>query len=161
MKLIPKRKRIVPKGSSTSLQDVINDMSVGIANVTITTEKTVSSEAGIEFVIDEGGSVLSAGVKGYLSVPFNCTITAAELLASPSGSIIVDIWSDILGSFPPTDADSITGGSPPTIAVGSTFFVAAPATWIRELKKYRNLAFNVDSCSTITRCTVTLYVKRT
>jgi len=155
LKLIPKRKRIV--SGLASLQDIINN---GDTNTT-TNITTGSKEAGIVYVIDGGGVAITTGVKGYLSLPFDCVITAGELLADVSGSIVVDIWKDTIASFPPTDADSITGATPLTISGGLIDYDSVLTGWTKTLEKGRNLAFNVDSCATVTRCTVTLYVTKT
>ena len=159
MKLVPKRKRIVPPDNPAAIQDIITDLSTSVTEVTQNIEKT-GKEAAIVFVIDGGGSEIADGEHGHISVPFNCSIDAVEMLADQAGAIKVDIWMDSIGNFPPTNADTITGGNELEIAAGVTDFDAALAGWTTTLPKYANLAFNVDSCTTIERVTITLYVSR-
>jgi len=71
---------------------------------------------GIVFIIDGGGSAITPGEKGHLEIPFKCEIQRVTMLADQSGSIVVDIWKDTYANFPPTDADSITSATPPTIS---------------------------------------------
>ncbi|MBA7572234.1 hypothetical protein ES708_14010 [subsurface metagenome] len=68
----------------------------------------------ITFIIDGGGSAITTGQKGHLKIPFACTINRVTMMANESGSIVVDIWKDTWGNFPPTAADSITAATPPT-----------------------------------------------
>lgn len=144
------------------MQDIIDNITTSTTNVTNNIiESSVSTDAGIFFVFYDGGTVLSTGVKGYLPIPFACTIDSAELVASPSGSIKIDIWKDITANFPPTDADTITGGGEPEIVAAQLDYDAVLSGWTTTIDKYDILGFNIDSCSTITKCTLTLFVTKT
>lgn len=117
--------------------------------------------AALEFVIDEGGAVLSTGEKGHLRIPFGCTITRVSLLGDQSGSIKMDIWSDTYGNYPPTDGDSICGGNEPEISSGVKYQDSTLTDWTTSLSEGNVLAFNIDSCTAITRCTVVIKVEKT
>lgn len=119
----------------------------------------VSVEAGIEFVIDGGGSAIEAGIAGDLEVPFDCDIEASSLLADQTGSIKVDIWKDTYANFPPTDADSICGENEPEISAGFKDQDTTLTGWTKTLTRGEILRFNVDSCTTITRATQSLKVR--
>jgi len=67
----------------------------------------------IGITIDGGGSAITTGQKGYIEVPFACTISRATTLADQSGSIVIDVWKDTYANYPPVDADSITASAPP------------------------------------------------
>jgi hypothetical protein len=117
-------------------------------------------EAGrvITLIIDGGGSAITTGVKADLYIPFACTITAATLLADQTGSIVIDVWIDTYGNFPPTDADSITASSPPTITSSVKSQDATLSGWTTAIAAGDTLRFNVDSVSTIERVTLALTV---
>ena len=119
---------------------------------------TTSGSLGI--VIDGAGSVISAGVKGYLKVPYNCTITSSEIVAKQTGSIIIDIWRDTYANFPPTDADSITASATPTLFSGQKSQDLTLTNWAASLTGGHYLAFNVDSVTGVTQATLTLNVRR-
>lgn len=121
----------------------------------------VTEDAGLEFIIDGGGSVITTGEKGHLVVPFACTITRVEMEADQSGSIVVDIWKDTYANFPPTDADSITASAPPTISSGVKDEDETLTGWTTALAAGDILAFNVDSITTCERVTVALKVRKT
>ena len=119
---------------------------------------TTSGSLGI--VIDGAGSVISAGVKGYLKIPYDCTITSSEIVANQTGSIIIDIWRDTYANFPPTDADSITASATPTLSSDQKSQDLTLTNWATSLTGGHYLAFNVDSATTVTQATLTLNVRR-
>lgn len=116
--------------------------------------------AALTFIIDGGGSAITTGQKGHLEIPFACTINWATLLADQSGSIVIDIWKDIYANFPPTNADSITASAPPTISSAQKSQDSTLAGWTTSIAAGDILAFNVDSCTTITRVTLSLKVTK-
>ena len=118
------------------------------------------AKAELAFVIDGGGSVITAGVKGHLPVPFGCTIDRVTLTADQPGSIQVDIWKSSYAGFPPADANSITGGHEPKITADSKSEDTTLTGWSKSLDDGDILAFNVDSAVTITRVTVNLHVRK-
>ena len=118
-------------------------------------------DTDLNFIIDGGGAAIATGVKGDLKVDFACTIVGAWLLADQSGSMVVDIWKDTYANFPPTDADSITASAPLTISAATKAEDTSLTGWTTSLSAGDILRFNVDSCSSITRATLVLRVKRT
>jgi hypothetical protein len=114
----------------------------------------------ITFIIDGGGSAITTGIKGYIEIPFSCTIEQVTLLADQSGSIVVNIWKDIYANFPPAVGDKITASAPPTIATAEKSQDATLTGWTKSISAGDILAFNVDSCTTITRVTLSLKVKK-
>jgi len=115
----------------------------------------------IGFVIDGGGGVIQTGVSGDIEVPFNCTITACTLLPDQSGSIVVDIWKDTYANYPPTDADTITASAVPEISATTKDQDTTLTGWTTTITAGDILRFNVDSCTTITRCLVSLKYRKT
>lgn len=110
----------------------------------------------ITFVINGGGAAITTGVKGDLYIPYACTIDAITMLADQSGSIVVDIWKDVYGSYPPTVADSICGASKPTISASNKSQDTTLTGWTTSVAARSTLRFNVDSVSTIQALTLTL-----
>lgn len=112
----------------------------------------------ITFVVDGGGSAITTGLKGDLEIPFACTINAATLLADQSGSIVWDLWKDVYSSYPPTIADTIVAAAKPTISAAAKSQDTTLTGWSTAIAAGDTLRFNIDSCSTITRCTLSLKV---
>lgn len=116
--------------------------------------------AAIIMIIDGGGVTITTGVKGYVRVPFACTITAARALADQSGSIVVDVWKDTYANYPPVDADSITASAPITITTAVKSENTTLTGWTTSISAGDILGFNVDSVTTLQRVTIELAVTK-
>lgn len=101
--------------------------------------------------IDGGGSVITTGVKGDITIPFACTIDSWYITADQAGSIVIDVWRDTLANFPPTVADSIAGSEKPTLSAASFNSDTSLTTFTRSLAVNDVVRFNVDSVATVTR----------
>jgi hypothetical protein len=113
----------------------------------------------IGFTIDGGGSAITTGLKGWVPVPENATITAARIVADQAGDCVVDIWKDTYANFPPTVADTITASARPTLSSAQKAEDATLTGWTTSLSAGDWLAFNVDSAATVTRVVVALFVE--
>ncbi len=119
--------------------------------------------ASIGITIDGGGVAPSTGVKGYIYVPYACTINSVTLLADQTGSCVIDIWKIAYASFPPLVANSITtGGTAPTLSSAQKSQDTSLSGWASvSIAAGDTLAFNVNSASTLTRVSLTLKVTKT
>jgi len=131
------------------------------AGVEVLLGGSTSAVSAIAFIIDGGGSTITAGIKGDLEIPFACTINRVTMLADQSGSIVVDIWKDTYANYPPIDADSITASAVPTITTATKSQDATLTGWTTSITAGDTLRFNVDSATTIQRVTLILKVTKT
>lgn len=116
--------------------------------------------AGIEFIIDGGGSAITTGIKGDLQIPFACTINSWTIMADQSGSIVIDVWKDTFANYPPTGADSVTGSAKPTLSAAQAATSSTLTGWTTSISANDIIRYNVDSASTVTRVTISLTVTR-
>jgi len=117
---------------------------------------------GLMFLMGNGTDVIPTGVQGDLGpIPFDCEIEMVTLLADQTGSIVVDIWNDVYGNFPPLVGDSITASAKPTISSSNKSQDSTLTGWTTAISAGDILRFNVDSCATITQVTLMLRVRRT
>jgi hypothetical protein len=107
----------------------------------------IDNADAIEFVFDGGGATLTPGVKGFLEVPFGCTIKRWTLVAAQVGSIVIDVWADSYANFPPTAGDSICGSDRPTLAGTQKGQGTTLTGWTVDLAEGMILAFNIVSAS--------------
>ena len=142
----------------TSITGLTTALTVAQGGTGITNNPNVLS---ITFIIDGGGSTITTGIKGDLTIPFACTISEWTLLANQSGSIVVDIWKDTYSNYPPTVGDTITGSAKPTISTATKGQSSTLTGWTTSITAGNILRFNVDSVSSITRVTLSLKVTRT
>lgn len=120
------------------------------------------STASLGYSIVGNGSVITTGIAGTgLRVPFNCTITAWTIIASQSGSIVIDIWKDTLANYPPTVGDTITASAKPTITADTDATSSTLTGWTTTITAGDVLYFNVDSVSSIQNATIILTVTKT
>ena len=120
--------------------------------------------AVIGLEIDGNGAVITTGIKGYIQIPFACTILEWTILSSSgtpvSGSIVIDIWKDTYANYPPTVADTITAAAKPTVS-GATKGQSSTLTgWNTAIAANDVLGFNVDSVASITKATIELKVRK-
>lgn len=115
----------------------------------------------ITYVIDGGGATITTGLKGYLEIPFACTIDRWTLLADQSGSIVVDIWKDTYANAPPVVGDVITASAKPTISSATKAQSSTLTGWTATITAGDVLGFNVNSVTGIQRVTLSLRVRKT
>lgn len=88
------------------------------------------------------------------------TLKSVEILTlGGPGSLVVDIWKANTGShYPPTSADDITGGSPPTISSGNTYTNTTLIGWTTSILPEDVFLFTLASSSDFTSITVSLEI---
>lgn len=106
----------------------------------------------ITYIIDGGGSAITTGSKGYLEIPFDCTITGWTLLADQTGSIVIDVKKCTYNNFPTTS--SIAGSEKPTLSSARKNQDLSLSTWTTSVSAGDILEFVVESASTVTRVTL-------
>jgi hypothetical protein len=103
----------------------------------------------------------TAGEQAWVQVPYDCTITGYELTADQSGSIVIDLWVDTYGNFPPTVADTITASAKPTLSSSQKATDSTLTGWTKTLTAGKYILANVDSASTLEKATLIINVTRT
>ncbi len=114
--------------------------------------------APIEFVIDGGGAEITTGSKGYIEVPFACTIAANRLMADQSGSIDVTIAKANYATMPTTA--SIVASAHPALSSALKSQDTTLTGWTTAIGAGDWLEFSVNSASVVTRVTVSLTVAK-
>lgn len=132
---------------SATWNTIFTDMSAAL---------TSCGPVSIEFVMRDGQSALSPGVKGFLDVPMKLTILGWKILADQSGSAVIDIWKAPFASFPPVSGNSITGSVQPTLSGAQGASGSTLTGWTTTIDAGDVLAFNVISCSASQQLTLVL-----
>lgn len=118
----------------------------------------------IQVVIDGGEQTIQAGNKIDIIVDYPCTILGWRLVAEPipgqqAGSILIDIWNDVLSNHLPTAAKTITASAKPAIHNGNQASGLTDA-WKVGLNEGDVLRINVESCTNLKRATLSLKVAK-
>ncbi len=122
--------------------------------------KGVLSQGSFGITIDGGGSAITTGVKGYVEIPYDGTITGWTILGDVSGSCVIDVWKDTYANFPPTVADTIAGSEKPTLSSAIKNEDLTLTTWTTSVTAGDIIGFNVDSASTVTRVTLSIKITK-
>lgn len=118
---------------------------------------------GVQFsnlwvTVDGQGSVPTTGSKGYLEVPFACTIVGATMVSDRTGSAVIDVKKSDYAGFP-TNA-SICAAAKPTLTAARKSQDLTLTGWTTALAKGDILEFNLDSAATLYRVMLSLQVVR-
>ena len=109
-------------------------------------------------VIDGGGSVPATGSKGFIQVPYNCTITGWTMLANASGSAQITVKKSTYAGFPTTS--SIVASAPPNLSAAQKATSTTLTGWTTTISLGDILEYNLDSATTVTRVVLQLLVTR-
>lgn len=108
--------------------------------------------------IDNQDDAIETGIKAKVCIDYACTIQSVALHGSPSGSIVIDIWKVSYDNLPASVANTITASAKPTISSGIKSLDSSLAGWTKSISAGDWLYFNVDSCTTMTNCSIDLKV---
>ena len=166
---------IIDNGTVTSIVNADIGAGAAIADsklAAITTASKVNQSAvygwlgALEYVIDEGGDVVTAGFKGYFEVPFSCTLTSAKFYLDTSAETRLDVYKDTYANYPPTSADTIissAGGDTTfsTSGVSATKFSATiDNSWTKAVTAGDVFGVEVESNDLATKIVVVLNYTR-
>lgn len=123
----------------------------------------VANKRQVTFIIDGGGSTITTGLKGFVSIPISGVIRKWRILSidttgpATAGAIVIDIWKDTYANYPPTVADTITASDKPTVTASANKNEGTSLTgWTTTITAGDVLAFNVDSVTSFTKVAITL-----
>lgn len=110
--------------------------------------------------INGGGAEIADGIAIEIPDMPACTVEGWTLVGSPSGSLVLDLWSDSYANHPPTVDDTmIATGTKPVISA-STKGQDLTVDWADvTIAAGATLTVNVDSAATITFATLTLRLR--
>jgi len=117
------------------------------------------SSATIGTTIDGSGGTITIGQKGYVQVPYACTITAWRLIANTAGSIVVDIWKTAAPTIP-TVANVITASAKPTLSSQQTATSSTLTGWTTSIAANDIIGFNVNSATTVSWVILQIFVTK-
>lgn len=123
-------------------------------------DPATDNKASINFLLDGNGSAITAGPKGYVNVPFDCTIVECSIIADQVGSLVVDIWKAAFADGPPSVDDTMVADAKPTLSSQAKSSDTTLTGWTTTLAEGDILAFNVDSAAAVTLATVFLRLER-
>jgi len=116
----------------------------------------------IDFVVDGGGSAIATGTKGFIEIPFACTLNSWTMVSDVSCTATMDVNRQTYAAY---------DGSPPSIVGGSSVptITAAVKGQDLDISDWTSVAiaagdivgFDVDSNDSATLITLSLKATRT
>jgi hypothetical protein len=122
-----------------------------------------SSTTDYEYVkvtFDGQGAALEVGAKAYAPYLPAGTIVGWEMVADVSGSVVIDVWKRAYSAGVPTVAHTITASAKPTLSSAQKNADTTLTGWTTSVSASDIVAFNVDSCTTITQVTLILKIEK-
>ena len=112
--------------------------------------------------VDGVSSVIQVGQTGFVTMPYDGTITGWSITTNASGSIQFDVWKDALIDTIPTVADSIVGGVYPTLTTAQLATSTSVGSWTTAFSAGHVFGFYVNSVSsTVRNATLTIRCTKT
>jgi hypothetical protein len=119
-------------------------------------EALVTGSFGI--TVDGAGTALTTGSKGYVVVPFGCTITGWSLVADAAGDIEFDVEKAADQTVPSV---SIVAAAPPTLSADQIERSTTLTGWTTSVTANDVIEFEVTGTpATITRATLQIHYTR-
>ena len=106
-------------------------------------------------IIDGNGSVPTTGSKGYVTIPYNMTITGWNIFGNATGSAVVDIRKSSFANF--GTMISIDGNESPTLIGQFKNQDLALTAWTGSISTGDIIEFYLNSVSIITRLSVSIF----
>jgi len=72
-------------------------------------------DGSIQFMVDGGGSVITTGTKGIMTIPFACTLTGWTMLSDISCTATMDVNRQTYANYDAAPTSIVGGSSVPTI----------------------------------------------
>ena len=113
----------------------------------------------ISLTSDAGGSYITSGSLGYVTMPYNGTITAWYLLGNTNGNIQIDVKKSTYSSFPTTT--SITGGNYIGMTTSQKNNDSTLTSWTLGFSQSDCFEFVVNSASLLGRVNLVIYTNKT
>jgi hypothetical protein len=115
-----------------------------------------SGLSAIGLVVDGGGSVPATGAKGFIQVPYGCTITGWTIIGDQTGSAVFGVSKGTYAAFP--TVSSIVASAPPTLTSAQKATSTTLTGWTTAITGGDILAFTLTSISVCTRVILELQV---
>jgi hypothetical protein len=118
--------------------------------------------SSINFLVDGGGSVITTGAKGFIEIPFDCTINRWTMVSDQSCTATMDVNRQTFAAFDGSPPSIVGGSSVPTITAALKGQDTDISDWTSVLVTDGDiLGFDVDSNDNATRITIALQITKT
>lgn len=103
--------------------------------------------------------ITSVGAVGYITIPYNGTITGWQVIGNVSGNCIFDVWKNAAGIIP-TAANNITGAEAPTLTAQQINSNLALTTWTTTVNAGDIVGILLSSASVLSQAWLTVFITK-
>lgn len=122
------------------------------ANFAYKTAKTLNFS-----IRSSDGNPITTGLKGYMLIPYGCTIRKWNIRAYPSATVTIDIWKR--SQLHPTSSSfSITASAKPSVTSNEYATSSTLTGWTTTASEGDILAFNVDANNNATEIELVIQI---
>ena len=139
-----------------SNKEVLDQLSEGAAGLMYAGSPVRSLTGQIGANFDGSGSPLTVGSAAEIVLPYTMTLSEVTLLASPTGSLTIDVRAGVYADFPLTNAHSIVGSTPPQLVGTVKMQDTVLSGWNKTLAQGTIVQFVVTDCNAITKASLSL-----
>ena len=135
-----------------------NELTARINGANVALGAGGASTGSFGITVDGGGAVLTSGSKGFVVIPFACTITGWSIVADQSGSVAFGVEKAADGVIPTT---SIVASAAPALSSAQILRSTTLTGWTTSVAANDVIEFLVSgSPATITRATLQIHYTR-
>ena len=142
--------------SATNIKTINGETLLGAGNLVVSGGGTVSVIGAVGATFDGGGGVIAEGSFCDVVVPYGFVVDRVAVVGGGVGNISVDIQVVEIGDFPPSVADSITGGSNPGLSASDTYVDTDLTGWTKVISPGDVVRFVVVGPATVAKCNIVL-----
>ena len=103
--------------------------------------------------------IASVGTVGYITIPYNGTITGWQVIGDVSGNCSFDVWKTAAGVIP-TVANTIVGTEKPTLLAQQINSDLALTTWTTAVSAGDIVGIVLDNASTLSQAWLTVFITK-
>ena len=101
----------------------------------------------------------TTGLIGYITIPYNGTITGWEVIGDVSGDCVFDVWKQSAGIIP-TIADTIVGTEKPNLLAQQINSDLSLSTWTTAVTEGDIVGIVLDSASVLSQAWLTVFITK-
>jgi hypothetical protein len=101
----------------------------------------------------------TTGLIGYITIPYNGTITGWQVIGNVAGTCKFDVWKTASGTIP-TLADTIRGSEPPLLSSQQINSNLALTTWTTSVTAGDIVAIVLDNGSILSQAWLTVFITK-
>jgi hypothetical protein len=103
--------------------------------------------------------ISSVGTVGYITIPYNGTITGWQVIGDITGNCVFDVWKSAAGVIP-TVSNTIAGTEKPTLSSQQINSDLALTTWTTAVSAGDIVGIVLDSASTLNQAWLTVFITK-